>query len=89
MRVKIILLLTGVFLVSPLLLKGQDCYIIMKIKGTIVLESTGQVLQKDDQICGNDNVIFKTADAVAIVHSTSKGKYTLRAKKAGQVKSRG
>lgn len=70
-----------VFLVSPILLKGQDCYIIMKIKGTIVLESTGQVLQKDDQICGNDNVIFKTADAVAIVHSTLKGKYTLRANK--------
>ncbi len=82
MKTKIITLLTGVFLLAPMLLKAQDCYIIMKIKGTIVLESTGQVLQKDDQICGNDNVIFKTADAVAIVHSTSKGKYTLRAKKS-------
>lgn len=82
MKTIILILLAGVFFLAPVSLKGQDCYIIMKIKGTIVLESTGQVLQKDDQICGNDNVIFKTADAVAIVHSTSKGKYTLRAKKS-------
>lgn len=82
MKTKISVLLPLILFLAPLMLKAQDCYIIMKIKGTIVLESTGQVLQKDDQICGNDNVIFKTADAVAIVHSTSKGKYTLRANKS-------
>jgi len=54
----------------------------MKLKGTIVLESTGQVLQKDDQICGDDKVIFKTSDAAALVHSSTKGRYTLKANKS-------
>jgi len=54
----------------------------MKIKGSIVLESTGQALQKDDKVCSNDNVIFKTADAVALVHSASKGRFTLRSNKS-------
>ena len=80
MKTKYILLF--ILLLTPYLVKAQDCYIIMKIKGTIVLESTGQILQKDDQICGNDNVIFKTPDAAALVHSPSKGRYTLRANKS-------
>ena len=61
---------------------GQDCFIVMKIKGTIVLESNGKTLQKDDQICSSDNVIFKSKDAAAIVHSSSKGRYTLKANKS-------
>lgn len=82
MKLKLILLLFFILLMTPYLLKAQDCYIIMKIKGTIVLESTGQVLQKDDQICGDDKVIFKTPDAAALVHSSAKGRYTLKANKS-------
>lgn len=61
---------------------AQDCYIVMKIKGSILLESTGKALQKDDQVCSSDNVIFKSKDAVAIVHSPTKGRYTLKANKS-------
>ena len=74
--------LSLIFLLTTLTLKAQDCYIVMKIKGTIVLESTGQILQKDDQICGNDKVIFKTPDAAALVHSSTKGRYTLKSNKS-------
>lgn len=71
-----------VFLLSPFITNAQDCYIVMKIKGTIMLESTGQALKKDDQICGNDKVIFVTSDAAALVHSSSKGRYTLKSGKS-------
>lgn len=57
---------------------AQDCYIIMKIKGTIVLESSGNQLSVNDQVCTGDNIIFKSSDAVAIVHSSSKGRYTIK-----------
>lgn len=82
MKTKSIVFLLFLLILTPYFLKAQDCYIIMKIKGTIVLESTGQVLQKDDQICGDDKVIFKTSDAAALVHSSTKGRYTLKANKS-------
>ena len=50
----------------------------MKIKGTIVLESSGNQLSVNDQVCTGDNIIFKSSDAVAIVHSSSKGRYTIK-----------
>lgn len=79
------LTITLVFLIAVLFYRNiiaQDCFIVMKIKGTIVIESTGRTLQKDDQVCSTDNVIFKSKDAAAIVHSTSKGRYTLKANKS-------
>ena len=82
MKTKSLILLPFLFLLIPSVLQAQDCYIIMKIKGTIVLESTGQILQKDDQICGDDKVIFKTSNAAALVHSSTKGRYTLKANKS-------
>ena len=82
MKTKILIPLALFVFFVPLLLSAQDCYVVMKIKGTIILEGTGHALLKDDQICGNDNVIFKSADAVAIVHSESKGRYTLKVSKS-------
>ena len=82
MKTNIIILLSCILFIASSMVKAQECYIVIKIKGTIMLEGTDQILQKDDRICGNDNVIFKTADAVAVVHSASKGRYTLRAGKS-------
>ena len=81
MKTKILIPLTVFIFFVTVTLSAQDCYVVMKIKGTIILEGTGQALLKDDRICGNDNVIFKSTDAVAIVHSESKGRYTLKANK--------
>ncbi|MCX6160861.1 MAG: hypothetical protein NTV87_05940 [Ignavibacteriae bacterium] len=63
-------------------LRAQECYIVMKVRGEIVLESTGKVLKNGDEVCFADNIIFKTADAIAVVHSASKGRYTLRVNKS-------
>ncbi len=81
MKTKILIPLTVFIFFVTVTLSAQDCYVVMKIKGTIILEGTGRALLKDDRICGNDNVIFKSTDAVAIVHSESKGRYTLKANK--------
>lgn len=82
MKTKILALLTLIILLITTTLSAQDCYVVMKIKGTIILEGSGKELQKDDRICGNDNVVFKSSDAVAVVHSESKGRYTLKISKS-------
>lgn len=79
------LIVTSILLLAIIFHKNsfaQDCFIVMKVKGTIVIEGTGKTLQKDDQVCSSDNVIFKSKDAAAIVHSASKGRYTLKANKS-------
>jgi hypothetical protein len=62
----------------------QDCFVVLKTKGTILSENTGMALKKDDQICSTDNVIFTTKDAVAILYSATKGKYTIKANKKSE-----
>jgi len=63
---------------------SQDCYTVMKIKGTITLENSGTELKKDVQICSNDKVIFGSKDAVAIVYSADKGRYTIKPNKSSE-----
>lgn len=56
----------------------NDCYTVMKIKGKITLESSGNALKEGDLICGKDKILFNNADAVAVVYSTEKGRFTLK-----------
>ena len=58
---------------------SQDCYTVLKVKGKIVLEKTGAQIKTNDEICSNDNLIFYSSDAVAVVHSVTKGRFTVKA----------
>jgi hypothetical protein len=49
------------------------------VKGKIVLEKTGAQIKTNDEICSNDNLIFYSSDAVAVVHSVTKGRFTVKA----------
>lgn len=63
---------------------SQDCYIVLKVKGTIILESTGERLAKDTRVCLNDNISFDTKDAVAILYNSSNGRFTLKPDKSSE-----
>lgn len=57
---------------------AQDCYIVMKVKGEIVNESTGSTISADDKICSNDKITFKSNDAAAMLYNSSDGKFTIK-----------
>ena len=63
---------------------SQDCYIVLKVKGTIILESTGEKLVKDTKVCSLDEISFGSKDAVAILYNSSNGRFTLKPDKSSQ-----
>jgi hypothetical protein len=75
---KIISVLILIFFL-PCFSYSQDCYTVLKVKGKIVLEKTGQQIKANDEICSNDNLSFYNSDAVAVLHSVSKGRFTIKA----------
>jgi hypothetical protein len=82
MKLKIIFILLSVLLTK--MITAQDCFIVMKIKGTITLENSGVQLKANDQICSDDKIIFGSREAVAILYSTSKGRYTIKPDKSSE-----
>lgn len=76
-----LLILLVMLLISVENIYSQDCFVVLKTKGTILSENTGMAIKKDDQICSSDNVIFTTKDAVAILYSATKGKFTIKPNK--------
>jgi|GEM_PF-896983 len=62
----------------------QDCYTVLKIKGEAEVEKTGKAVAVNDELCSNDNLIFKDAKSVVVVHSTKKGRFTLKPYKASK-----
>ena len=56
-----------------------DVYHVIHVRGTIQLKVSGKLLKTDDKISSEDEVVFKTPDAVAAVISPKKGRFTLRA----------
>lgn len=69
------------FFITCLLAHSQDCYIVQKVKGEIIIEKTGQAMKAGDQICSNENIIFKDASCAAIVHSTVSGRFVIKPNK--------
>ncbi len=68
--------------ITPLF--SQDCYIVLKVKGTIILESTGEKLEKDSRVCSVDEISFGSKDAVAILYNSSNGRFTLKPNKSSE-----
>lgn len=60
---------------------AQDCYIVLKVKGTITNVSTGEKLVKDTRVCSVDEISFDSKDAVAILYNSSNGRFTLKPNK--------
>lgn len=56
----------------------QDCFLVMKVKGEIVNERTGNTISSDDKICSNDKITFKSKDAAAMLYSSTDGKFTIK-----------
>lgn len=74
-------LLSLVFvLLFALIVNAQtDKYIVLKVKGKILLKKNNKEIKPQDEINSNDEIIFTTPDAVAALHSPQKGRFTLRA----------
>ncbi len=53
-------------------------YYIIKIKGDIYNETAGKILQQGDAIKATDKLTFKQKDAMAMVISDSRGRFTLK-----------
>lgn len=53
-------------------------YYIIKVKGDIYNESAGKILQQGDAVKASDKLTFKQKDAMAMVISDSRGRFTLK-----------
>lgn len=84
MKQKIILLILFFSSGCVTSLLSQDCYIVLKVKGTIILESTGEKLEKDTRVCSLDKISFGSQDAVAILYNSSNGRFTLKPDKSSE-----
>ena len=60
---------------------AQDCYTVIKVKGDVLLEKNRSIISINDEICSGDNLIFSNEDNVVVVHSTAKGRFTLKPNK--------
>lgn len=63
--------------------KSEESYQIIFVQGTIQIKSSGEVLKRGMQLKPSQQVIFKTKDAKAVVLSTTKGRFVLAPKQAG------
>lgn len=84
MRYKVFTFCTLVLMILYSNAFSQDCYIVLKVKGTITLENTGEILQKDSKVCAGDNVSFGSPDAAAILYNSSNGRYTLKPNRSSE-----
>lgn len=84
MKQKFLLLFLFVSFGNGNSLLSQDCYIVLKVKGTITLESTGEKLEKDTRVCSLDEISFGSKDAVAILYNSSNGRFTLKPDKSSE-----
>ncbi|MCX6158859.1 MAG: hypothetical protein NTY74_12850 [Ignavibacteriae bacterium] len=57
---------------------SQDCYTVMKVKGTVYNSSKGKDVSAQDELCSSDKLVFKSSTSVVVVHSSSKGRFTLK-----------
>lgn len=77
-----------IILFLGLVLNAQtEKYIVLKVKGKILLKKNNKELKPKDEINSNDEIIFTTQDAVAALHSPQKGRFTLRAQTDNKTKS--
>ena len=53
-------------------------YYIIKIKGEIYNETAGKILQQGDAVKATDKLTFRQKDAMAMVISDSRGRFTLK-----------
>jgi len=67
-----------IILLTAAMVSGQDCYTVLKVKGDVKLERTGKYIAVNDELCSNDNVLFSDNNCVVVVHSTNKGRFTLK-----------
>jgi hypothetical protein len=72
---QLIFLLISIVLMFP---AQTETYYIVKVKGEIINAKTGQTLGQGDAILDNEQLIFGDKDAMALVVSDSKNKYTLK-----------
>jgi len=70
-------LITVLLVVAVVRVQAQE-YQVLLVKGEIILTSNGSVLKPGDKISENENIQFKTIDAMAAVLSSEKGRYILK-----------
>ncbi len=76
---KKLLIILSVFIFVTNIYSQSDKYIVLKVKGKILLKKNNKEIKPQDQILSEDQIIFATPDAVAALHSPQKGRFTLRA----------
>jgi hypothetical protein len=69
------------YFLTSILTYSQDCYMVQKVKGEIIIEKTGQAMKAGDQVCSNDNILFNDPNSAAIVHSTVSGRFVIKPNK--------
>lgn len=79
--IKTILVFAFLFTISSVSV-SQDCYTVMKVKGTVYNFSKGKNVTANDELCTSDQLVFKSNNSVVVVHSSSKGRFTLKSKAA-------
>ncbi|HOP50989.1 MAG TPA: hypothetical protein PK887_10245 [Ignavibacteriales bacterium] len=72
-------ILLFVFIISIISFAQNDTYIVLKVKGKILLKKNNKELKPQDKLSSKDEIIFTTEDAAAALHSPQKGRFTLRA----------
>jgi len=80
MKTKIIFSVLTILLLSTFNIYSQDCYLVIKIKGTVYNSTKGKDVSVNDELCSSDNLVFKSSNSVIVVHSGEKGRFTLKSK---------
>lgn len=52
-------------------------YHVIHVNGTIQIKASGKLLEIGDKISSEDEIVFKTPDAMAALISAEKGRFTL------------
>ena len=58
---------------------SNDIFYIIHVKGKIQIKSSGKMLETGKQVSSEEELVFKTPDAIAAVISPKKGRFTLKA----------
>ena len=72
----LIVLIFNLFFINGFM--QTENYYIIRVKGEIFNKTTGKSLQQGDAVKATDKLIFKQKDAVALVISDSRGRFTLK-----------
>lgn len=59
-------------------LSYSQTYIVLKVKGEIINEQTGQLLKAKDELSLNDRVTFKSDKALAALYNKDSGRFLLK-----------